>query len=154
MGRTFGWDRKNRGSVSQQVLHDKDPSLFKGPSIGLNFAALHRQWWRLYVSEKFLSKTVNNQSINHSSGNKIAEIPNTHVVISLETQVEITSQRNDWTSGHTGGGIRCVGGIHTPCLPVTHAAVNTILNGKISSQNWCVQIRQTVQSTVIISADI
>ena len=31
MGRSFGWDRKNRGPVSQQVWHDKDPSLLKGP---------------------------------------------------------------------------------------------------------------------------
>jgi hypothetical protein len=27
------------------------------PSIGLNFAALNRQWWRLHRSEKFLSGT-------------------------------------------------------------------------------------------------
>jgi hypothetical protein len=27
------------------------------PIIGLNFAALHRQWWRLHISEKFLSGT-------------------------------------------------------------------------------------------------
>jgi hypothetical protein len=26
-------------------------------SIGLNFAALHRQWWRLHISEIFLSGT-------------------------------------------------------------------------------------------------
>jgi hypothetical protein len=32
MGRSFEWDRKNRGPVSQQVRHDfKDPSLLKGP---------------------------------------------------------------------------------------------------------------------------
>jgi hypothetical protein len=31
IGRSFGWDRKNRGPVSQQVWHDKDPSLLKGP---------------------------------------------------------------------------------------------------------------------------
>jgi hypothetical protein len=30
-GRTFGWDRKTRGPVSQQVWHDKDLSLLKGP---------------------------------------------------------------------------------------------------------------------------
>jgi hypothetical protein len=30
MGWSFGWDRKNRGPVSQQVWHDKDPSLLKG----------------------------------------------------------------------------------------------------------------------------
>jgi hypothetical protein len=28
--RSFGWDRKNRGPVSQQVWHDKDPSMLKG----------------------------------------------------------------------------------------------------------------------------
>ena len=31
LGRSFGWDRKNRGPMSQQVWHDKDPSLLKGP---------------------------------------------------------------------------------------------------------------------------
>jgi hypothetical protein len=31
MGRSFGWDRKTRCHVSQQVWHDKDPSLLKGP---------------------------------------------------------------------------------------------------------------------------
>jgi hypothetical protein len=30
MGQSFGWDRKNRDPVSQQVCHDKDPSLLKG----------------------------------------------------------------------------------------------------------------------------
>jgi hypothetical protein len=30
IGRSFGWDRKNRGLVSQQAWHDKDPSLLKG----------------------------------------------------------------------------------------------------------------------------
>jgi hypothetical protein len=29
--KSFWWDRKNRGPVSQQVWHDKDPSLLKGP---------------------------------------------------------------------------------------------------------------------------
>jgi hypothetical protein len=29
IGRSFRWDRKNRGTVSQQVWHDKDPSLLK-----------------------------------------------------------------------------------------------------------------------------
>jgi hypothetical protein len=39
------------------------------PSIGLNFATLHRHWWHLHISEKFFSgtKPVNNQSINPSS---------------------------------------------------------------------------------------
>jgi hypothetical protein len=27
----FGWDRKNRGPVSQQVWHDKNPFLLKDP---------------------------------------------------------------------------------------------------------------------------
>ena len=31
MGRSFGWDRKNQGPVSQQVWHDKYTSLLKGP---------------------------------------------------------------------------------------------------------------------------
>jgi hypothetical protein len=31
MGRSFGRDRKNRGPVSQQVWHDKDPSLLESP---------------------------------------------------------------------------------------------------------------------------
>ena len=30
LGRLFGWDRKNRGHVSQQVWHDKDPSSVNG----------------------------------------------------------------------------------------------------------------------------
>jgi hypothetical protein len=30
MGRSFRWDRRNRGPVSHQVWYDKDPSLFKG----------------------------------------------------------------------------------------------------------------------------
>lgn len=33
MGQSFGWDRKNRGPVSQQVCQEKkspDPSLLKG----------------------------------------------------------------------------------------------------------------------------
>jgi hypothetical protein len=30
MGRPFRWDRKYRGPMSQQVWHDKDPSLLKG----------------------------------------------------------------------------------------------------------------------------
>jgi hypothetical protein len=29
--RSFGWDRVNRGPVSQQVWHDQNPSLLKGP---------------------------------------------------------------------------------------------------------------------------
>ena len=29
LGFSFGWDRKNRGLVSQRVWHDKDPSLLK-----------------------------------------------------------------------------------------------------------------------------
>jgi hypothetical protein len=31
VGRSFGWDRKSRGPVSQQVWHDGDPSLLGGP---------------------------------------------------------------------------------------------------------------------------
>jgi hypothetical protein len=31
MGRSFERDRENRGPVSQQVWHDKDPSLLKDP---------------------------------------------------------------------------------------------------------------------------
>jgi hypothetical protein len=31
MVQSFGWDRKNGGSVSQQMWHNKDPSLLKGP---------------------------------------------------------------------------------------------------------------------------
>jgi hypothetical protein len=31
MVQCFEWDQKNRGPVSQQVWHDKDPSLLKGP---------------------------------------------------------------------------------------------------------------------------
>jgi hypothetical protein len=45
-------------------------------------------------------------------------------VISLETQVGITSLRNKWANrepGYTGGGIRCLGGVSIPCRPVTPA---------------------------------
>jgi hypothetical protein len=45
-------------------------------------------------------------------------------IISLEIQVGITSQINRWANtdpGHTGGGIRCLGGVSTPCRPVTPA---------------------------------
>jgi hypothetical protein len=31
IGRSFGWDLKNRGPVSEQVRHNKDPSLLKCP---------------------------------------------------------------------------------------------------------------------------
>jgi hypothetical protein len=73
MGRSFGWDQKNRGPVSQQVWHDKDPSLLKSPKrrakLGLNFAAFHRQWWHLHIKVKYswaVRKTVNKQAINWS----------------------------------------------------------------------------------------
>jgi hypothetical protein len=64
MGRSFRWDRKNRGPVSQQVWHDKDPSLLKGwaPSIGQNFAPFTGNG-DVSISEIFLSGTYN-QSIN------------------------------------------------------------------------------------------
>jgi hypothetical protein len=57
--------------VSKQVWHDNDPSLFKGPeqpSIGLNLAALQRQWWRLHISETIKAgrKISINQSTNQS----------------------------------------------------------------------------------------
>jgi hypothetical protein len=32
MGRSFGWDQKNRSPISQQVWHDEDPSLLKDPA--------------------------------------------------------------------------------------------------------------------------
>jgi hypothetical protein len=47
-------------------------------------------------------------------------------VIDLDTQVGITSQRNKWANtdpGYTGGGIRCPGGVTTPCRPVTTAVM-------------------------------
>jgi hypothetical protein len=46
------------------------------------------------------------------------------IVISLETQVGITSQRNNGitrTLGDTGGGIRCLRWVSIPCRPVTPA---------------------------------
>jgi hypothetical protein len=64
-------------------------------------------------------------------------------VISLETQVGITSQRNKWANtdpGYTGGGIRCLGGVSIPCSPA-EPAVCPISNAKINSQNQFVQIR-------------
>jgi hypothetical protein len=42
-------------------------------------------------------------------------------LISLVTQVGITSQRNIWANtdpGYTGGGIRCLGGVSIPCRPI------------------------------------
>ena len=51
----------------------------QAPSRGLNFAALHRQWWRPYMTEIFLNETQSNiQSINHTntspSANKSLQI--------------------------------------------------------------------------------
>ena len=51
MERSVGWDRKNRGPVSQQVRHDKDLSLLRGCKCSVqakSFAALHWQWWYLH----------------------------------------------------------------------------------------------------------
>jgi hypothetical protein len=65
MGQSFWWDRKNRGPMSQQVWHDKDPSLLKGPERRVH-TALHRQWWHLHISINSWAgrKTVNNQRLN------------------------------------------------------------------------------------------
>jgi hypothetical protein len=48
---SFGYDLKNKGPVSQQVLHVKDPSLLKAISAKhrSKFAACHRQ-----IGEKLL----------------------------------------------------------------------------------------------------
>jgi hypothetical protein len=50
--RSFGWDRKNRGPVSQQVWHDKDPSLLKGLERCMwawpKFFSPSPVWWRQY----------------------------------------------------------------------------------------------------------
>jgi hypothetical protein len=58
-------------------------------------------------------------------------------VISLQTQVGITSQRSKWAntdSGHTGGGIRCLGGVSIPCRVIT-PAMGPISNVKIRTLN-------------------
>jgi hypothetical protein len=54
------------------------------------------------------------------------------------------------TPGYTGGGIRCLGRVSIPCWPVA-PAVFPISNVEISSQNRCVQIRETEQSVAKIS---
>jgi hypothetical protein len=66
-------------------------------------------------------------------------------VISLETEVGITSQRNKkqkWTPGHTEGRVRCLGGVKMKQpLSTGHTCRETHYNAKISSQNKYVQIR-------------
>jgi hypothetical protein len=61
------WPEKPRPRVTAGVTRKRSLPAQRQwvPSIGLNFAALHRQWWRLHISENFLcgSKTVNNKSI-------------------------------------------------------------------------------------------
>ena len=59
--RSFGCDRKNRGPVSQQAWHEKDPSLLKGsgrPAKGQNIAAPHLKWGRLHTNEKKYSSGI------------------------------------------------------------------------------------------------
>jgi hypothetical protein len=49
-------------------------------------------------------------------------------MIRLETQVEITSQRNRWANTdpvYTGGGIMCLGGVSILCQPVTPTVSTT-----------------------------
>jgi hypothetical protein len=52
---TWQW---NYSWLDRTNMHSREPAQRPwAPSIGLNFAALHRQWWRLHISEKFLSGT-------------------------------------------------------------------------------------------------
>jgi hypothetical protein len=63
------WDRKNWVPMSQQVWHDGRSLSAKRPwalSIGQNFAALHRWWWRLHISEKIIKRDVKPYIINQS----------------------------------------------------------------------------------------
>jgi hypothetical protein len=61
MERPFGWEVPCHSRCDTIKI----PPCSKTPSIGLNFAALHRQCWCIHISEIFLSGTKNNkQSIN------------------------------------------------------------------------------------------
>ena len=67
MERSFTRDRKKRGSMSQQVWHDKDPSLFSSArQRSIYFATLYRQWCRLHSNETSLARyktTENGQPV-------------------------------------------------------------------------------------------
>jgi hypothetical protein len=61
MGWSFGWNRKTEVPCHSWWGTTKIPPCLKALSsehlfIGLNFAALHRQWWRLHISETFLQE--------------------------------------------------------------------------------------------------
>ena len=65
-GGSFVWDCDDRVPVSQKVWHDKDPSCqlnARRCQIAKvdNFAALHRQWWRIYISEICSSGKLNSK---------------------------------------------------------------------------------------------
>ena len=55
----------NGRPVSQWVWHVKEPSLLNGQH--RSFAALHRQCWRLHISEKSSSGTINPKQIKSKS---------------------------------------------------------------------------------------
>jgi hypothetical protein len=65
MGRFFGRDRKNRGSVSHKVWYDKDPSLLKGAEHRPNFFSPFTDIGDVSIQVKNSSagrKTVSNKS--------------------------------------------------------------------------------------------
>jgi hypothetical protein len=60
MEQSFQWDRKNWGPMSQQVWHDKDPSLLKKPWV----PSLHFTDVSIWVqSEKQIWKEILNQPL-------------------------------------------------------------------------------------------
>jgi hypothetical protein len=66
MWQSLGRDRKNRGHSRCGTKRSLPTQRPWATSIGLNFAALHQQWWRLCISEKSwaVRTTGNNHSIN------------------------------------------------------------------------------------------
>jgi hypothetical protein len=74
MGRPFKWDRKNWVPVWQQVWHDKDPSLLKGPERRVKALMYILQPFTgnadvsIWVKDSRVGRNaVNNQSINQSN---------------------------------------------------------------------------------------
>jgi hypothetical protein len=67
--RSFGWDRENRGEVSQQVWHDKDPSLLRSKALSAEHRpkfcspspAIMKSSYEWKILERDV-KTINNQS--------------------------------------------------------------------------------------------
>jgi hypothetical protein len=60
MGLSFGGNRKNQGPMSQQVWHDKDPSLLKGAEHRPKFCSPSPVMVKsidLHINENILSET-------------------------------------------------------------------------------------------------